>query len=78
MMAELETLLRVNTVLATVPIFVGIGVTRILARQRQYREEMEKVKQENAIFIVEMIDARERIVRLENLVMKEETKERID
>jgi len=71
MEADLKTLLQINTVLAVVPIIVGVGVTRILARQRQQREDLERVKKESAVVHSRMDDAIDRVVRLENLVMKE-------
>jgi len=71
MMEELETLLRINTVLSMVPILVGVGVTRILARQRQMREDLDGVRKETAVLEARGEDAKDRIVRLENIVMKE-------
>jgi len=71
MEADLKTLLQINTVLAVVPIVVGVGVTRILARQRQQREDLEKVKKDSAVVNARMSDVTDRVVRLENLVMKE-------
>jgi len=72
MMEELETLLRINTVLSMVPILVGVGVTRILARQRQMREDLDEVRKEAAVLEARGEDAKERVVRLEDIVMKKE------
>jgi len=70
MVEELETLLRINTVLAVVPIIVGVGVTRILARQQEVRRDLKRVMEENAVVHAQVEDARERIIRLEDLVMR--------
>lgn len=71
MYEEIEYLLRINVALGLVPVFVMIGVTRILARQQKLKDDVDKTKEEHAVFTVQMTDARERIVRLEDLIMKE-------
>ena len=70
MVEDLETLLRINTVLAIVPIIVGVGVTRILARQEELRKNLKQVMEDRAVDAAQIKDAKERIVRLEDLVMK--------
>jgi len=72
MIEELETLLKVNTVLSLVPLLVGVGVTRILARQRQMREDLDQVRKEAAVLDARAEDTKERVVRLEDIVMKTE------
>ena len=71
MVEDLTTLLRINTVLAVVPIIVGVGVTRILTRQAQDRKNiteckekisvLEKLREEDTKKIERLQDFQERI-----------------
>ena len=64
MLGELETLIRINTVLNIVPLVVLAGVTRIFVRQRQLGEEVTSSKKDIEVLQALRIEDRKLIERL--------------
>jgi len=75
MVEELETLLRINTVLQVVPFFVMAGVTRLIARQRQTHEDLKKTQEDIAVLKAQREEDCSKIDRLQAIHNR---RERID
>jgi len=67
MVQELETLLRINTVLQIVPFFVMAGVTRLMMRQRQSHEDLKKAQEDIAVLKAQREEDCSKIDRLQDL-----------
>ncbi len=66
MVEQFETLLKINTVLSVVPLFVLAGITRIFVRQRQLGEELTQCKKEIAVLQSQRKDDIIKIERLQD------------
>jgi len=66
MVEQFETLLKINTVLSVVPLFVLAGITRIFVRQRQLGEELIECKTEIAVLKAQREEDRTKIQRLQD------------
>jgi len=75
MLEELETLLKINTVLQVVPFFVMGGVTRLLARQRQTHDDLKKAQEDIAVLKAQRDEDCTKIERLQDIHNR---RERID
>jgi len=67
MVEQFETLLKINTVLSVVPLFVLAGITRIFVRQRQLGEEVTECKKEIAVLKAQREEDRTKIQRLQDI-----------
>jgi len=66
MVEQFETLLRINTVLSVVPLFVLAGVTRIFVRQRQLGDELIECKEKISVLEKLREEDKEDIGRLQD------------
>lgn len=66
MVEEFENLLKINIALGIIPVFVMIGVTRLIARQERTQREISETKQDVAVLKAQREEDRAKIERLQD------------
>ncbi len=66
MVEQFETLQKINIALGLIPVFVMVGVTRLLARQRKHEEDTTKNAKDIAVLQAQREEDRTKIARLQD------------